>query len=119
MNNPSRTAPRPGPFEPFLAASISGAQAAALSCAAIYRLTAGVSASVPTPPELREMDEACDRWIGKRARAVAVHRRLAVLRCVTANKNPRTFLSGANRTSFLVDRYGNPTNPRKKLSSQP
>ena len=58
----------PESFESFLAASIAKAQAAADACVALHRLGEEASCQIPTPAELREMDEACDRWLAKRAR---------------------------------------------------
>jgi hypothetical protein len=55
-------------FESFLAAAIVKAQAAADACVALHCFGEASSCQGPTPAELREMEEACDRWLAKRER---------------------------------------------------
>ncbi len=55
-------------FESFFAASITKAQAATDACVALHRYGEAFVDPVPTPAEIREMDDACDRWFTKRTR---------------------------------------------------
>jgi hypothetical protein len=55
-------------LELFLASAIAEAQAAAEACVALHRAGEAPSSQIPTPAELLEMEEACDRWLVKRAR---------------------------------------------------
>ena len=68
MATPQQHPITPESLESFLVASIAKAQAAADACVALHRLGEEASCQIPTTAELREMDEACDRWLAKRAR---------------------------------------------------
>lgn len=67
MTTSQSTLVTPESIESFLAASIAEAQAAADACVALHCSGELSSCQVPTPAELREMEEACDRWLAKRA----------------------------------------------------
>ncbi len=65
MKNPQSTPIHPE-LELFCLA-IARAQAAADACIALHRTREVDAWPVPTPEEIRELEEACDRWIAKRA----------------------------------------------------
>jgi hypothetical protein len=66
MKNPQSTPIHPE-LELFFASAIARAQAAADACIALHRTREVDACPVPTPEEIRELEEACDRWIAKRA----------------------------------------------------
>ena len=55
-------------LELFLASAVAKAQASAEACVALHRCGEASASQIPTQAELREMEEACDRWFAKRAR---------------------------------------------------
>lgn len=67
MTTPQSNLVTPESFDSFLAASIAKAQAAADACVALHSSGESSFWQVPTPAELREMEEACERWLAKRA----------------------------------------------------
>jgi hypothetical protein len=68
MTTSQSTLVTPESIESFLSASIAKAQAAAEACVALHRFGESSSCQVPTSAELREIEEACERWLAKRAR---------------------------------------------------
>ncbi len=68
MTTPFSSKVHPESIESFFVDSITKAQAAAEACVALHRCGEAFFDSVPTPAEIREMDDACDRWFTKRTR---------------------------------------------------
>ncbi len=68
MTDSTLSTANPESVESFFTASITKAQAAADACVALHRYDEAFVDPVPTPAEIREMDDSCDRWFTKRTR---------------------------------------------------